>query len=521
MEKGQRINRKGARVPSTSVRKFNPAKVDALHIFAPEHVMIFEEENCGRFIKKTVAIPNKYFGKLIGVQGTTIRILEILTNTVISLKRSPMSKYWRYIIAAGRCHYEVNNVISLIHFLLKYSIDLDVQAISSICLKVRGFKPQYKNPGSMLSTIKVDLDRSWQNVFEKRANWECIGRAGAHTCRYLEVDVMTCCNKPRNLGVPGLRGNRNICFCKANRCSKSGRTRQSDSASIIDCIQVKNNHVGRIMGTKGCIIAIIEHFTNTVISFKDMSAVEGNRLVCIKGQRQKDINCAKEFIHLIIFRSIRFGILTDQLVGQLLGTAEGQLKLQDGAGKNPFVNVYNVPDREWIPAGMKQLVRHILLREEAAQWNCAKCVQLQAPCSHEIRTDNRTAFHNKGKKPWRKTSTSNPDSMGSRKMHPSQWRNRQQGIILHKCETVRRPSAEERVKSNAAFTERVRHVLQSSNGLHALLGTGCKHDNNHSAPREQFLLAEMIPNAIMPFSENWESKCSELGISRGRRHNSV
>ncbi|KFD60228.1 hypothetical protein M514_13621 [Trichuris suis] len=505
----------------SDAENFKGVKAETFHIFAPEHIMFFEEESCGRFIKKTMAIPKKYFGRIIGIKGTTVQILEVLTNTVISIKQPPMSNYWRYLVAAGRCHFEVNNLISLIHFLLKYNVDFDIKTISSICLKLTWLEIDRNNSSHVPSGIKDKQDRSKRKTYETDSEREDL--ATASVCHSMEEENGSCRNKTPNLSISSSREIGNICSCKANKQKNSGRTRHSSTncAFLTDCIQVKNSHVGRIMGTKGSIIAIIEHFSNTVISFKDMSEVEGNRMVCIKGQRQKDIECAKEFIHLIIFHSIRFGLITDQLVSQAVNATEKQMRSEQGVYEISFRDGCRIPDREWVPNGIKQLVRTVLSKEEPGEWNCANCVQFRMPCAKvQIQKGSKGILRKNEPNQWDRNTIGSSANIGQQKKDFAQsWdhnNNNNQEATLRKREDGCSTLPQECATSNATTAERLRLALQTIKATHVFSGNGCNHENTSIAQREQFLLAEMTPDAIMPFNEYWESKCSELGISRGR-----
>ncbi|CDW59546.1 KH 1 domain containing protein [Trichuris trichiura] len=504
----------------SDAENFKRVKAETFHVFTPEHIMFFDEESCGRFIKKTMAIPKKYFGRLIGIKGTTVQILEVLTNTVISIKQPPMSNYWRYLVAAGRCHFEVNNLISLIHFLLKYNVDFDVRTISSICLKLTWLESDRNNSSHTTSGIKDKQDRSKRKAYENRTDSDREDLETASVCHSIvEEGNGSSRNKTPNLSVSDSREKRNICSCKANKQKNSGRARLSSTncTFLTDCLQVKNSHVGRIMGTKGSIIAIIEHFSNTVISFKDMPEKEGNRMVCIKGQRQKDIECAKEFIHLIIFHSIRFGLITDQLVSQAVNAIEKQMKSKHGVYEISFRDGCMIPDREWVPNGIKHLVRTILSKEEPGEWNCANCVQFSMPCAKvQIPKGSKRILHKNEQNQQDRNTTGSSANISQQKKDLAQSCDHNQQANLPKREDDCSSLAQENANFNAATAERLRLALQTIKATHPFSGNGCSHESTSVAQREQFLLAEMTPDAIMPFNEYWESKCSALGISMSR-----
>ncbi|KFD57559.1 hypothetical protein M513_01662 [Trichuris suis] len=331
---------------------------DLFHVSKAE--CIFAAESFGeRFIKREMIIPKSLSVSIFGCGDEVAAMVEILTNTVISFELLAEDELWQRLAIAGRNKRDVDNTICFIHFLLKYQIKMDFAQLASLCCKFREADKEKEKQ----SVHKGTLCKNRKPLPNKNQ--------GMKTTEALKGKVLSS-------SIGG----------SADRPETGQDEPKRQLNPMKSQLEIPNKAVGKIMGNKGCIVAIIENLTKAVVSFQRTVTDKEKRTLYLKAQRQQDLNCVRELIMLTLEHGIRFGLLTDVLYW-------GKECLQSRSFQDLADNMSTLPSWEsrrgkcyqdvWMPEGRRTIRQLLLKNDRHLKGPFEKSIKLHLPSTTSMR----------------------------------------------------------------------------------------------------------------------------------------
>uniref|UniRef100_A0A5S6QI11 K Homology domain-containing protein n=1 Tax=Trichuris muris TaxID=70415 RepID=A0A5S6QI11_TRIMR len=434
---------------------------DLFHVL-PAECMFAAEGSGQRFFKREIIIPKSLSGLVFGCGEEVAAMTEILTNTVISFKPSEEQESWQRIAIAGRYKPDVDNTICFIHFLLKYRIKLDFAQLASLCCKFRMAKKQKR--------------KTFNN---NGKSYRSQGPASAASRNQGGRTLIASKNNPR-FGTTN------------NAVSCSGPlTAQDDSKQQLRTmrteLEIPNDSVGKIMGSRGCIAAIIENLTNAVVSFQRTVVGNEKRMLHLKAQCQQDLNCVKELVMLTLEHGIRFGLLTDVLFW-------GKECLQYRSFQDLADNMSALPNWEtlktkcyhdvWMPEGRRSIRQLLLKNGRCLKGAYEKSINLHLP------------------------STVSMEEVNVAKESVSEQRKNSPSSSSVKTADAKEAEKEATEKDEQSKSREHEDQERQSNLI-------CRHDNELPAlQRANFLMAALDRSSSSAMVDNCQLLCDVLGISK-------
>ncbi|CDW56823.1 KH 1 domain containing protein [Trichuris trichiura] len=337
----------------------NSSADDLFHVSKAE--CIFAAESFGeRFIKREMVIPKSLSASIFGCGDDVVAMVEILTNTIISFEPSAEDALWQRVAIAGRNKRDVDNTICFMHFLLKYQIKMDFAQLASLCCK---FREADKGKEKQSACRKGSLDKNGKSLPNKNQSKKT---SDASKSKLLSSSISSSAGRP-----------------------ETGQDEPKHQLNLIKSqLEIPNKAVGKIMGNKGCIVAIIENLTKAVVSFQRTVTDKEKRTLYLKAQRQQDLNCVKELIMLTLEHGIRFGLLTDVLYW-------GKDRVQSRSFQDLADNMSALPSWEsrkgkcyqdvWMPEGRRSIRQLLLKNDRHLKGPFEKSIKLHLPSTTSMR----------------------------------------------------------------------------------------------------------------------------------------
>ncbi|KHJ48468.1 hypothetical protein D918_00770 [Trichuris suis] len=299
-----------------------------IHNLSGGTIKYLDDDGYNLVLKKSLLVPAMHCGILMGRRGSTLRMIELITNSILTFGHWNDAELWCFVTIVTDNKRQQDSALALLHFLLKYRISLTYDDIMEICRQVNldGNSTTEENgkgdTRTDLANVTTSQPEHQEDTVAQTDNGEERESSNTSSERPItndnKLDLTSNHNEEdttRSETVSEAETDDDDEHSFDEECPDDEhvafrlRIPQENECSSEEVITMTNDMIKLLVNGNGKIGKVIQHFSGTCFRFDGISEGDDDdktpKTLVIKAIDEKSIQCAKEFIDLLTRYDVR------------------------------------------------------------------------------------------------------------------------------------------------------------------------------------------------------------------------